>query len=150
MDSDYFDTEVRVQSLSPTPVIASQALQETNIRQFGTSFLSHESLFCRRDDPTLVVPLAEGGLILPGWAELRVSQEGNILNSLVVLTLARSVLALGCLEHRACFALCQGAAAAAPLWGGSAGKGALFCCCRCVGLAAYTVHFSGSAKPTEV
>lgn len=35
------------------------------------------------------------------------------------------MLHVGCLESRACFAECQGAAAAAALHGGSAGKGGL-------------------------
>lgn len=57
------------------------------------------------------------------------------------------MLHVGCLESRACFAECQGAAAAAGPWGGSAGKGGLCPYGQCVGFAADGVCFPGSAKP---
>jgi len=64
--------------------------------RWQASFLSLECLLGRRVAPTWAVPLVEGGLIPPGWVDLRVSQEGainsqegSISNSWVVLNLAR-------------------------------------------------------------
>lgn len=63
----------------------------------------------RRDAPTWAVPLVEGGLVPPGWGNLRVSQEGAVNSQEFVggshpSTLPVGWLALGCLESRACFA----------------------------------------------
>ena len=130
MDSDSFDTEVRVQSLPPTPHYCCSSLTRGKYHavlylwvpmgRWWASFLSHECLLGRRDVPTWAVPLVEGGLIPQGWGDLRASQEGainsqegNILNSWVLLTPAHCMC--DALESRACFAVCQGAAAAAPL-----------------------------------
>lgn len=68
----------------------------------------------------------ERGLILSGWGDLRRARREPLAPRTGIPGFVGDShpqhVALGCLESRACSEMCQGAAAAASLWGGSAGK----------------------------